>query len=453
MTKTKSEASSAPLNQQARSIVCGMDFTEPARHAASVACVLARALDARLELIHVIDLAGFALRDDAQRKRETIAATDALQGEAQRLGKAHDVAVTARVITGSPAQRLVDAAAEVGACLIVLAAVGPTPSIFRVGGTPERVLQAARIPVLLVRDPAPLVAWLEGERLPVAAFVAEDAASDRVLDWVRTLRSIRACDVTLLRAYYSNEAAASFGLSPRPLVMRDPEVESILQRHLMSRAEALGGEGTCESAVTFAIGRQAEALLAHPSARAAELIVVGNHRARGLARLSSVAANVVHLADASVLVVPATAPVLVEAPWPQFKRILVATDFSPFSTWALKHAYGLAGATGGTVIVLHALDSVARDDSERAHAEALARMRQLIPDHAPVGVTTELEAVVEPDASAAIVQSAARVAADCIVIASHGNTGVRKVLMGSTAQAVVQRSRLPVLIIRPPRDW
>lgn len=452
MSETKSGASSAPFIQHARLIVCGMDFTDPAREAASVACALAKALDARLELIHVVDPSGFALRDDAQRNRETAAATDALQGEAQRLGKAHEVAVTARVITGSPALRLADAASEVGACLIVLAAVGPTPSIFRVGGTPERVLQASRIPVLLVRDPAPLLAWLQGERLPVTALVAEDAASDRVLDWVRTLRSIRTCDVTLLRAYYSNEAAASLGLSPRPLVMRDAEVESILTRHLEARAATLEGNGTCDVATTFAIGRQADVLLAHPSARSAALIVVGNHRARGLARLSSVAANIVHLAEASVLVVPATAPVLVEAPWPQFKRVLVATDFSPFSVWAIKHAYGLAATTGGTVTILHVVDNVAREGSDQAHAEALVKLRQLIPDHAPVGVTTELEAVLEPDASAAIVQSAARVAADCIVIASHGRTGIRKVLMGSTASAVIQRSRLPVLIIRPPRD-
>lgn len=43
-----------------------------------------------------------------------------------------------------------------------------------------------------------------------------------------TLRKVRTCDVTLLRAYYSSEAAATYGLAPRPMVMRNPDVESAI---------------------------------------------------------------------------------------------------------------------------------------------------------------------------------------------------------------------------------
>jgi nucleotide-binding universal stress UspA family protein len=165
--------------------------------------------------------------------------------------------------------------------------------------------------------------------------------------------------------------------------------------------------------------------------------------------LSSVAAGVVHMAESSVLVVPADAPAIGEASWPRFRRILVATDFSSFAADAIRHAYGLAAACKGEIVLLHVLtspsDGTTIDDS-------CAALRRLVPEAPPMGVESRVEAVFDGDAARGIVHAAARLGTDCIVIASHGRSGLRKVLLGSVAQGVVQQTHRPVLVVRPPAD-
>jgi nucleotide-binding universal stress UspA family protein len=333
--------------------------------------------------------------------------------------------------------------------MLVLAAIGPTPSIFRVGGTAERAAQASAVPVLLVRDPAPLRAWLAGDRMTVAAMIGEDAASDRAIEWLHVLRRIGACDVAALRAYYVDEQARRFGLAPRPLVDHDPEIEALLHRDLERRIGALDGRGALSLHPVLALGRIADHLLDHPAARGAALVVVGNHRAHGLGRLTSVAAGIVHLADASVLVVPAEAPRAAAAPWPSYRRVLVATDFSKFGDAAIAYAYGLVARQGGEVTLLHVMTG---PSSEVTRTESTERLFHLIPATPPPRVTSHVEAIWKHDAAPAIVETAARIGADAIVIASHGRSGLRRLVLGSVASGVVERSRIPVLIVRPPAD-
>ena len=47
-----------------------------------------------------------------------------------------------------------------------------------------------------------------------------------------------------------------------------------------------------------------------------------------------------------------------------------------------------------------------------------------------------------------ILETAAKVNADLIVMGTHGRTGVEHVIVGSTAERVVRRSKIPVLTVR-----
>jgi nucleotide-binding universal stress UspA family protein len=42
--------------------------------------------------------------------------------------------------------------------------------------------------------------------------------------------------------------------------------------------------------------------------------------------------------------------------------------------------------------------------------------------------------------------------ADLIIIGTHGRRGIKRLFMGSVAEEVIRRSRLPVLIIRDPQE-
>jgi universal stress protein A len=56
--------------------------------------------------------------------------------------------------------------------------------------------------------------------------------------------------------------------------------------------------------------------------------------------------------------------------------------------------------------------------------------------------------VVAGDAATEIARAAADRGADLIVIATHGRTGLKHLLMGSTAERVIRHVHCPVLVVR-----
>jgi nucleotide-binding universal stress UspA family protein len=67
------------------------------------------------------------------------------------------------------------------------------------------------------------------------------------------------------------------------------------------------------------------------------------------------------------------------------------------------------------------------------------------------GIEVE-EMVVHGEAAAEIVRVARDRNVDLIVIASHGRTGLGRILFGSTAEAVVRHAHCPVLVVKPPQE-
>jgi nucleotide-binding universal stress UspA family protein len=136
------------------------------------------------------------------------------------------------------------------------------------------------------------------------------------------------------------------------------------------------------------------------------------------------------------------------------KKILVATDLSEPSRLAIDHAARLAAEHGSAVTVLHVFDE---RDYERPTAEVLAEDRnsaRLALD----AVCGELEragrwavpllADGRPDE---IIPIAAETdGARLIVVGSLGKGAIERLLVGSVAERVVRRSRIPVLVARPP---
>ena len=55
------------------------------------------------------------------------------------------------------------------------------------------------------------------------------------------------------------------------------------------------------------------------------------------------------------------------------------------------------------------------------------------------------------DVADAVVGYAQEVGADCIAMATHGRSGLRRLLLGSVAEVVVRRSSVPVVLYPPSR--
>jgi universal stress protein A len=138
--------------------------------------------------------------------------------------------------------------------------------------------------------------------------------------------------------------------------------------------------------------------------------------------------------------------------------VLVATDFSEPSINALAYGRNLAHAFGARLHVLHVADAIATSAAQfypegsgdpEAKAEAFG-MNQL---HALLSVDVTgpagIPAVrVSASPAKAIVEYAKEIHADIVVVATHGRSGVSRLIMGSVAEHVVRDAPCPVLVVR-----
>ncbi|MCK9226301.1 MAG: universal stress protein [Syntrophorhabdaceae bacterium] len=143
-------------------------------------------------------------------------------------------------------------------------------------------------------------------------------------------------------------------------------------------------------------------------------------------------------------------------------RILVPTDFSPYSDRALVQALDIAKQYRAKVFLLHVLhEDVHRGNLEftfpedvvqriKDGAAALANtnfQNQLnpLPRAKEVDVVTDIRKGIPYDE---ILKEEREKGIDLIVIASLGKTGLAKYFIGSVARNVLKGARCPVLLTR-----
>lgn len=138
-------------------------------------------------------------------------------------------------------------------------------------------------------------------------------------------------------------------------------------------------------------------------------------------------------------------------------RIVAATDFSETADAALGWAVDIARQHGARIHLVHALTLPAplpdyipagSDFGEELHKGALGKLEAVAETVRQAGVEVELEIPVGVP-SQSILRFAEESGADLIVLGTRGLTGVSHLLLGSTAERVVQRARCPVLTVHP----
>jgi nucleotide-binding universal stress UspA family protein len=144
-----------------------------------------------------------------------------------------------------------------------------------------------------------------------------------------------------------------------------------------------------------------------------------------------------------------------------FKTILVATDFSDDAKAALDTAIEFAKAFGSKLALVHAYHVevpavyggfggdfvIPQDILEPIREGAEASMNELLKELQGKGVDVDGRVVMEYP-SRAILAEADRLRADMIVLGTRGLTGVKHVLVGSTAERVVRLAHCPVMTIK-----
>jgi nucleotide-binding universal stress UspA family protein len=413
------------------SIICGTDLSDASSGTLDVACALAAARgDREVILVHIVD-------PDHAGDEEMQAARARLDAQV----KSHTgTAIRTELVVG-PAEDSLLGLAETEHCdLIVIAARSTSTTNKKVGSTTANLIARTHVPMLMVRDAAPWLAFAKGERpLRVMLGVDDTATSELGIQWVQALRIRGPMEVVLAAIYYPDDAAEYYGVEMRSAVDRDPEIEKLMERDMARR---FGGDLT--GVVTRArrgLGRIGDHLVELAEAEKADVIVLGTSQKTGLGRLGSVSSVVVHESDTSVVCIPPQA-VLSTITVPLLKGVLVATDLSSFSNRAVPWAFAVA-EPDAEIHVAH----VVKDDEVVDIPEVTRALYALAPAGAKQVIRAHI--VHGDDAAKAIAQCAARLGVDVICIASHGRSGITRALVGSVADRLLRATRKPVLVLRP----
>lgn len=146
-----------------------------------------------------------------------------------------------------------------------------------------------------------------------------------------------------------------------------------------------------------------------------------------------------------------------------FKNILIPTDGSELSRDAVARGVALANALGAKVTAYFAAPPATPivyrnhlpvgyappEDHQRMIDEVTSKALGFV-EHAAkaAGVVCESVHTTSDFPDDEILKVAKKYNCDLIVMASHGQSGIRGMLLGSVAQKVINKSSIPVMIVR-----
>lgn len=282
-------------------IVCGTALSGRSTDALAATAAMASRLGEReVRLVHVLAAEG---ADAAARS----AARAEMEQEAAFLRANTTAAVVCEVLVGEVTGALLTCCEGLQASLLIVSSEGYRDApLLKLGGASERLAQSTRIPLLIVRDAAPMTAWArQDEPLRVVLGVDWARSADQAIRWTSRIREAGRCDVVVAHVYYPDEAHRRYGVTePLAPFQPNPRVEQLLEGDLEARVGRVAGTGSLSFRAKLAIGRKGDHLLALAEAERADVIVLGTHHHRGLARLASVASVAIRFGRASVAVIP-----------------------------------------------------------------------------------------------------------------------------------------------------
>lgn len=140
------------------------------------------------------------------------------------------------------------------------------------------------------------------------------------------------------------------------------------------------------------------------------------------------------------------------------RRILVPLDFSASAEKALRYAVSFAQQCDAKIILVHVRPvtdypaelgvlpmtmPVGEPSDGKIRARLEAEAARLMPAEMCARVLLSTGTPFDE-----ICQAARQSGADLIIIATHGHTGLKHILLGSTAERVVRHAPCPVLVVR-----
>jgi nucleotide-binding universal stress UspA family protein len=230
--------------------------------------------------------------------RLTTHAENYLAAQAAQLG-ATGLMVTAKVCTGCPAETIVQMAAERRSDLIVMATHGYSGvTRWMLGSVADKVVQAAMVPVLLVRGPAPSEYRIRRLIVPLDGPTIARQALPFAIDLAQRCHA----EVDLLQAIPPT-------IEAYPYVVLPASVRELLHRQALHELREMAGDLQQHglTATPLVEGYAAEVIVETAAQRHVNLIVMAAHGYSGIKRwsLGSVADKVAHAATTPLVLIRA----------------------------------------------------------------------------------------------------------------------------------------------------
>ena len=197
----------------------------------------------------------------------------------------------------------------------------------------------------------------------------------------------------------------------------------------------------------------------------ADLVAMTTHGRGGVrgAWLGSVADRLVRRLDVPVLVTRAREGAGTLSAPPRIRQILVPLDGSALAEAALAPAAAMAELfeaelvlvqivpplTAGTLLPVNFAAGYDRDAVALQRKQAQDYLEDLGEDLRKRGTRVRTTVVVGPNVGEALINLAHPERIDLVAIATHGRSGLQRLVLGSVADKLIRGSEPPVLVIRP----
>jgi nucleotide-binding universal stress UspA family protein len=226
-------------------------------------------------------------------------------------------------------------------------------------------------------------------------------------------------------------------------LLKEPCETALTKADVLSKAAGAQTVGIC------AMGLPHERIVDLSETEGCDLIVMG---AKGMLSLDKTmmgdtTAKVIGYSIKDVLVVPEKATL-------GFGKLLVATDESEYSRRAMVRAVDFAESYDSELIVVAVVEippeiySIApnvMEDKLQRMEEYVAGIQKLAEAH---GIKSRSVVRDNPEPYEVIAALAQKEEVGLIALGSHGRTGLKRFLMGSTAERVIAHAPCPVLVVK-----
>jgi nucleotide-binding universal stress UspA family protein len=229
--------------------------------------------------------------------------------------------------------------------------------------------------------------------------------------------------------------------------------------HVLARLAVRHSLSDCGISSAAFVGKPAPTITRVAGELGADFIIVPTAGRSGLRRvlLGSVADHLIRCAPCPVMVLPSSGGNggrgrgVVFDPH-RLRKILAPVDFSVASAEALRYAERVARFFGASITLLHCLDGrqLDRDSFQDAPGPGTPEM-QLVELLGQCSPGIQLDVALRAGSPGRQIPAFAREHEfDLIVSATHGRSGFKRAILGSTSDAVIRRAPCPTLTLN---EW